>query len=377
MISAKILADSVNPQGDRLTTMEVVLPRIILAEAKTHRIISGLGEQVEVTQSLGLNDEFNFSRNSASSRAIPFNKMVKMVEENPFIPLAVQYDHKGMQGSSYFGEREYEAFVASWLHQRDLAVRSAQQLHGQGATKQLCNRLLESFMYHKVIVTATEFENFFKLRCPQYHTPVGGEDFYFRSKKDCIANHSNPENLSKLENMSGFEWLHINKSQADIHIQAIAECMWDAINESTPRQLQPGEYHLPFGDNVDFDVLAFNYGEDVAYDMMIKIAVARCARISYETLGDNPKIDYEADIRLHDILTESGHWSPCEHVARCMTEEEYLSNVKGELGYEEIIRDPGFETNMFYSGSDVSSHATGWCRNFRGFIQYRSLIDNQ
>jgi len=155
MISAKILADSVNTQGDRLTTMEVVFPRIVLAEFNTHRL---------------------FSRNSASSRAIPFNKMVKMVEENPFIPLAVQYDHKGMQGSSYFGEREYEAFVASWLHQRDLAVRSAQQLHGQGATKQLCNRLLEPFMYHKVIVTATEFENFFKLRNPVYEIDLDNLD---------------------------------------------------------------------------------------------------------------------------------------------------------------------------------------------------------
>lgn len=87
--------------------------------------------------------------------------------------------------------------------------------------------------------------------------------------------------------------------------------------------------------------------------------------------------NYESDIRLHDNLLEMKHFSPMEHVARCMTEEEYLSNVKGELGYEEIIREPGFETNMFYSGSDVSSHATGWCRNFRGFIQYRSLIDNQ
>jgi len=155
MYECKIIADSLNPQNDRLTTFVLTYPRIIHSEMMTHRL---------------------FSRNSASSRAIPFNKMVKMVEENPFIPLAVQYDHKGMQGSSYFGEREYEAFVASWLHQRDLAVRSAQQLHGQGATKQLCNRLLEPFMYHKVIVTATEFENFFKLRNPVYEIDLDNLD---------------------------------------------------------------------------------------------------------------------------------------------------------------------------------------------------------
>ena len=373
MISAKILADSVNPQGDRLTTMEIVLPRIILAEAKTHRIISGLGEQVEVTQSLGLNDEFDFSRNSASSRAIPFNKMVKMVEENPFIPIAWQKEHKGMQGTEYITNEDYVWLAkVNWLRARDYAVDYAKHSNEQvGVTKQLCNRLLEPFMYHKVIVTATEWENFFKLRCPQYHTPVSGEGFYFRSKKDCIANHSNSKNLSKLENMTDLEWLQLNKSQADIHIQAVAECMWDAMSESTPKKLQPGEYHLPFGDNISSDVTLYSkdpkvqaelWGKDLT-DLQIKIAVARCARISYETLGDNPKIDYEADIRLHDILVESGHASPTEHVARCMTDEEYVRNIKGQLW------DDKFEVPV------PKPEAEGWSRNFRGFIQYRELIN--
>jgi hypothetical protein len=81
MIKAQILADSKNPYGDRLTTMLVTFPRIILAEFNTHRM---------------------FSRNSASSRAIPFNKMIKAIEDNPFVPLGFQKDHKGMQGTEYF-----------------------------------------------------------------------------------------------------------------------------------------------------------------------------------------------------------------------------------------------------------------------------------
>jgi hypothetical protein len=47
-------------------------------------------------------------------------------------------------------------------------------------------------------------------------------------------------------NWSEEKWQSINKSQADIHIQAIAELMWDAMNESTPKKLKAGEYHLPF-----------------------------------------------------------------------------------------------------------------------------------
>ena len=78
MIQAKIVADSINIQGDRLTTLEVVMPRYILAEFNTHSMLS---------------------KNSASSRAIPFNKMVKAVQENPFVPYAWQKDHKGMQGN--------------------------------------------------------------------------------------------------------------------------------------------------------------------------------------------------------------------------------------------------------------------------------------
>lgn len=354
MISAKILADSINPQGDRLTTMEIVMPRIVLAEFNTHRL---------------------FSRNSASSRAIPFNKMVKMVEENPFIPLAVQYDHKGMQGTSYFNERDYEAFVASWLNARDFAIRSAQQLHSQGATKQLCNRLLEPFMYHKVIVTSSEWENFFKLRTPSYvvnwypsNRPEAVEPSQatFMSKKDAIE-----MTEGECKNWTEKDWRESNISQADIHIQAVAECMWDVMSGSTPKKLQPGEYHLPFGDGIDLSHSSFDsfkhadrgLTNEELQQLMIKVSVARCARISYETLGDNPKIDYEADIRLHDILVESGHASPTEHVARCMTDEEYVRNIKGQLW------DDKFEVPV------PKPEAEGWSRNFRGFIQYRELIN--
>jgi len=85
MISAKVVADSKNEYGNRVTTMVVTFPRIILAEFNTHRM---------------------FSRNSASSRAIPFEKMVKAVRENPFVPIAWMRDHKGMQGNEYLTDKE-------------------------------------------------------------------------------------------------------------------------------------------------------------------------------------------------------------------------------------------------------------------------------
>ena len=384
MYKAEILADSINPQKDRITTMKITFPRMMLAELNTHRM---------------------FSRNSASSRAIPFNKMVKMVEENPFIPIAWQKDHKGMQGSDYITDEKIIDFKKGvWIQARNEAINRARELNSNisiikkgtlqevlgteipktAVTKQLCNRLLEPFMWHEVIITATEFENFFKLRCPQYD--VNGN--LFRSKKDALEYtattfHEGRKQLIRYNNLG---WLSINKSQADIHIQAIAELMWDAYNESKPKQLSSGEWHIPFGNNMDINllkdevvkhwastdrnrVLAYAARHEYVrekeieyYQIRQKIATARCARISYQTLGDNPKIDYEADIRLHDILAESGHWSPFEHVARAMSEKEYGMYTLTEPSYSE-------EFDNYVT--------TGVCRNFRGFIQFRSLVDNK
>lgn len=338
MYKAEILADSLSPQGHRLTTMKVTFPRIVLAEFNTHRM---------------------FSRNSASSRAIPFNKMVQMVEENPFIPIAWQKDHKGMQGSEYFTDKEdILNRECLWKNASLNACGLAKNANKMKITKQLCNRLLEPFMWHTVIVTATEWENFFKLRCPQYEIDID-DKITFKSKKDVIKYYSDID-------FTYFDWFANNTSQADIHIQAIAELMWDAMNESTPKQLQAGEWHIPFGDNITIENLRSHKEEQLnEFNNLtkIKIATARCARISYETLGDNPKIDYEADIKLHNILSKSGHWSPFEHVAKAMDDEEYVRWVNGKL------EDGKFEIPNSTEKSD------GWCRNFRGFIQYRHLIE--
>src|SRR5690554_4529994 len=146
-IAAEIVADSVNEFGDRITSILCTFPRMILAELNTHRM---------------------FSRNSASSRAIPFKKMVEIVQNDPFIPIAWQKDHKGMQGTEYFTKAESKALESTWLLARDKAIETAKDLSKDGTTKQLCNRLLEPFMWHKVLITATEWENFFVQRCPQY-----------------------------------------------------------------------------------------------------------------------------------------------------------------------------------------------------------------
>lgn len=359
-ISAKIVADSINQQGDRITTMEVVFPRMILAEFNTHRL---------------------FSRNSASSRAIPFKKMVEMVKTNPFIPIAWQTDHSGMQGTEYITDVDHlRITIEDWLKARDAAVEAAEKLNSgfedelsdnevriDKVTKQLCNRLLEPFMYHKVLVTFTESENFFNLRCPQY---VDASGAIYKSKKDY---HTAWGYVT--DHFKDIDWLKKNKGQGEIHIMDLAEKMWDAMNENTPIKLEPGQWHIPYGDNINLPpTIPIEEGFTLEEGVQIrkaKIAIARCARLSYQTLGDNPKIDYEADLKLFDILKNSGHFSPFEHVAKCMSDEEYHDFYKGKRERDYML---GISSSNPVSHFDKAS--TGWCGNFKGFIQYRYLLES-
>ena len=259
-----------------------------------------------------------------------------------FTPLAIQKAHKGMQGSDYFKGVELEKAKQLWIESAELAIQQAEKMEKFGISKQIVNRVVEPYQYYQVLVTATEWDNFFELRCPQYHYDL--EDIYFKSRKDwlayyklnCIGDPGSDFDLDKMD------WYNINKSQAEIHIQKIAEMMWDEINLSIPKILKEGQWHIPYSDNMnisadDSDALwqAFKnnrFRGEYEYESIpteILVATARAARISYTTLGDNPKIDYEADIKLHDRLLESKHLSCFEHCARVMSDEEYQNFRKG------------------------------------------------
>ena len=292
-ISAKIIADSKAPSGARLTTFVVTFPRIVLAEFNTHRALS---------------------KNSASSRAIPFRKMLEMVMEDPFIPIGWMKDHTGMQGTEYVTEPHLaEAMRNRWLEARNNAVEQADALSTLGLTKQICNRLLEPFMWHTVIVTGTEWENFFALRA---------------------------------------------HPAAEIHIAALAHCMLDEYNKSVPKELSEGEWHIPFGDRFDeervIDLACDLVGNeindehelaDIVERTKVKIATARCARVSYMNFDGTD--DYEKDVQLHDRLAEMGHWSPFEHCAMAMYFDEEGMRWSGNFkGFRQYRKGFGEENRM-------------------------------
>lgn len=333
MIDAKILADSISERGDRITTYLLTFPRIILAEFNTHRA---------------------FSRNSASSRAIPFKKMVESVQTNPFIPIAWQKDHKGMQGTEYITSKDdIENCISVWLKARDNAIKQSICLNGaegfEAVTKQLCNRLLEPFMWHTVICTATDYDNFFNLRCPEYLISWYPSDrpealepsqAIFKSKKDAIA-----RTEGECDNWTEEDWRECNISQAEIHIQALAEAMWDARNESTPKVLGIAEWHIPFAEDTQSlrtTLLSgkFNDEEDITPDInkiKLEIATAKCARVSYTTVGSTSNSSHTADIELYNKLVENGHKSPLEHSCQVASDSNWYYNIKGFKSLRYIV----------------------------------------
>lgn len=249
--SCSVLADSTTPSGVRLTTILVRFPRIVLAEFNTHRMLS---------------------RNSASSRAIPVEKRIQAVMEDPFIPAAFCSNQRGMQAGGVLGTDEHALAWRTWMAAAADACEKARQLAAAGVHKQWANRLIEPFAWTEVIASATEWSNFFHLR---------------------ISPMAQPE------------------------IRAAAEAMKAAMDASTPKALLPGQWHLPLVSNEDrLEAMELDPpGPETPEGWMrlAKLSTARCARVSY--LTHEGKRDPSVDIALHDKLLADGHLSPFEHPA--------------------------------------------------------------
>ena len=215
--------------------------------------------------------------------------MLRRCRDTPFVPIKFMKEHKGMQGTEYLEGAELKEAIHNWSVSCTDAMYNAQHLSESGVTKQLCNRLLEPFMWHTVICSATEWQNFFALRAHE---------------------------------------------AAEIHIQKIAYMMLDAYNHNTPTKLKWGEWHIPFGDQMDEDRIKELGQTKLQHLQKVKIATARCHRISY--LNYEGKDDYEKDIVLHDNGVKMGHWSPFEHCAVAYAKSS--GNFNGWLQYRKTFQ---------------------------------------
>lgn len=243
MYNATVRADSINAHtGDRITTLEVTMPRCILAQFNTHRM---------------------FSRNSASSRAIPVEKFIAKVKDNPLKPLRWGTAQRGMVAGAELTPIEQLDAEHIWDGARKDMIWAAERLAKLGVAKEIVNRLLEPFSWTTVLVTSTEWANFFKLR---------------------LAYDAQPEMTRTAEEMFA--------------------AMQNTVENSTPVECSAGDWHIPFGERMP---------EGLTLLERIKIATARCARLSY--LTHDGQFAPARDFELHDQLLANGHLSPLEHCA--------------------------------------------------------------
>ena len=266
-IEAKIIADSVNPNGHRLITYVIKYNRFIIAEINTHRTLS---------------------KSSASSRAQPIHKMIKNIREECGIPVEWGKTMKGMSSDELISEDEQILAIKEWKSAMENSIKHAENIEKLKVHKQIVNRLIEPYSYTTTILSGTEWGNFFNLRA---------------------SKESQPE------------------------FRELAYKMLEEYVNHKPNKLNFGEWHIPFVDQY--------IDENLSLENKLKIASARCARVSYLNFEGN--IDHQKDYELHDKLLESGHMSPFEHCAKAST-DNYISEFTG---------------------------------NFRGFIQYRKTLPNE
>ena len=300
-ITAEIVADSVSPQGKRITTYVLEYPRFIHSEFMTHRV---------------------FSRNAASSRAIPVNKMIELVEQSPATPIHWGRNQSGMQAKEEL-EQPYKIGVQQdWAEAAYNAVVVAKMMMDKGAHKQIVNRILEPFQMIRVVCTATEYDNFFYLR---YH------------------------------------------ADAQPEIAELARVMWEAREHSVPEVLQPGEWHVPFvntsrdaaGKRYYWNFISDTEKVEISLEDALKVSASCCAQVSYRKTDTS--LEKAFDIYNKLVTMKPVHASPTEHCATPVDYREYDSYSDSE-GWPEGI-----------THKDRAGYP--WSGNFAGFIQYRQLIE--
>ena len=244
----------------RIDTLLLRYPRCIHAEFMTHRV---------------------FSRNAASSRAIPVKKLIQDVINDPFVPLYWGENQKGMQA----GE---EINTQVWLKDHSLtreeawekamwaAIHMAEAFDKAGYHKQIINRLLEPFSHITVVVTSTQWSNFLALR---------------------------------------------DHPDAEPHIQILAKRIREALDGAQVEILNPGVWHLPF-------VSPEEHFEYTTEQLKI-LSVARCASTSYKTVdGFDMTLERASEIYEKLIGQSPMHASPFEHQAQADNGLDFLSTIK-------------------------------------------------
>lgn len=258
-----------------------------------------------------------FSRNSSSSRAIPIQKVIDMVNTNPAMPVSFGRNQPGMQAKEELQGEDFNDAVELWKLSAYSAVNLAKAMKDMGLHKQVVNRILEPYQFMKVCITSTNWNNWFELR---------------------------------------------NHSDADPTIKELAEVMLEAMNSSNIDILKSDDWHIPFVDfsrDVEGNQVFYSNNEIVSLETALMISCSCAAQTSYRLLNSSK----EKAIEIYKKLIESkpAHASPWEHCAKVIQNKF----PKDLLNY--------FTINGV---THVDRNGIPWSGNFYGWVQYRQLIDD-
>ena len=287
MTTAKIIADSVSPEGIRITTFELEYPRFIHAEVMTHRV---------------------FSRNAQSSRAVPVSKSL---EQEVISPVVWGKNKAGMSSDEPLTQEAQNECAYYWHALVRYCQDFSERMSKAGLHKQWANRCLEWFSPIKVVVTATEWENFF--------------------------------------------WLRDDPEAAQPEIVELARKMKEAMDASEPEELKPGEWHLPYIElGYDKGFIYLIEGKEVDLETAKKVSASCCAQVSYRRLDTS----IEKALEIYEKLFSGPkpHLSPVEHQATPTSNNFYLEEEWPE-GVTHIDRNGG-----------------AWSGNFKGWTQLRQIM---
>ncbi len=313
-IVARVVADSISESGVRLMTYELEFHRYILSEYNTHRM---------------------FSRNAASTRAIPLIKMLERIAENPAMPIFYGKNQAGMAAEEELEGEARERAEAVIRKMLDACTEGVKELNEIGLHKQHAGRYLEPWGWVKGVVSFTEYDN--------------------------------------------WEWLRLDGA-AQPEIAELARCMREARDQSVPQLLKAGQWHLPYVEWTIADCDGSMYYKNslgefefITLENAIKVSCARCAAVSYRG------VDYglEKCLQLYDRLvgSEKKHSSALEHCATPM--QPYSSDYTHSEAYVTTINSQQ-SSNTWQEGiSHVDRDGNLWSGNFKGWIQYRKTIKGE
>jgi hypothetical protein len=257
-IKAEIVADSVSNAGVRITTFQLRYPRFIHAELMTHRVMS---------------------RNASSSRAIPVQRMIDDLRRDPAMPVYWGSNKPGMQAGEELPETDRVAAKIIWLQAMDQAIAHVERLIQMGLHKQISNRILEPWAHINVVVTATDWQNFYTLR---------------------------------------------RHAAAQPELRELADLMHREMEFNEPDRVKVGEWHLPYVTKEELAIYGVQMGK--------KFSVARCASVSYKTVEGEPMTVERAEALYDKLLgAQPLHASPAEHQATPddRSDDEFMRNVRG------------------------------------------------